>query len=85
MNLLDLADDGDENAAIEAKILASGMGLTIEQIKAGITPNQALPAEAKENIPLLGEGGQVGGIPPAFAQMGNEPEEGRMALAGSAL
>lgn len=73
MNLLDLAEEGDENAAREAKIMAAGMGLTIAQVKAGITPKPPeLPEPEKETVPLLGEGGQTGGIIPSPARRASE-------------
>lgn len=68
MNLLDLAEEGDENAAREAKIMAVGMGLTIEQIKAGITPEVPKPESPDQTIPLMPEGGRVGGIIPSSAK-----------------
>jgi len=66
MNLLEMAEDGDENAAVEAQILAAEMGATIDQIKQGILPppipsgNGEKPGEPL--IPLLGRGGEIGGI-----------------------
>ena len=79
MNLLDLADEGDENAAREAKIMAVGMGLSIAQIKAGLTPEIPKLPEGESPVPLLPEGGRVGGIIPSSAKRASEvrrtPEE----------
>lgn len=65
-NLLELAAKGEKAAAREAQIMAASLGLTLRQIKAGQMQPE-LPPEAEKTpesvIPLLGEGGKVGGIP----------------------
>src|SRR3990167_2187136 len=73
MSLLDKADEGDENAAREAKIMAMGMGLSIEQMRAGIMPQiPEIATPAEEAVPLLPEGGRVGGLIPSSAKKAGE-------------
>ena len=69
MSLLDKADEGDEDAAREAMIMAMGMGVTIEQMKAGVIPEMPKIATPTEpGVPLLPEGGRVGGTIPSSAK-----------------
>ena len=65
MSMVGLAEEGDENAAKEAEIMAASMGMSLSQIKAGgIQPEvPPQPKESESVVPLLGEGGQVGGLP----------------------
>ena len=72
MKLIKKADEGDENAEQEWRIMAAGMGWSIEQIKAGILPPQLKMPEAKPAIPLLPEGGRVGGTIPSSAKRAGE-------------
>ncbi len=81
MNLLEMAEDGDENAAVEAQIMAAEIGATIDQIKQGIIPPPPAPSGNGEKpteplIPLLGKGGQVGGIPRVAIGSASPEEEG---------
>ena len=65
MSMVELAEEGDENAAKEAEIMAASMGMSLSQIKAGVMQPEA-PPQPKESapvVPLLGGGGQVGGLP----------------------
>ena len=79
LNLLARADDGDEDAEMEAFIMAQGMNLSIEQIKAGIVPETPPLPTPESAIPLLPEGGRVGGTIPSSAKRAGEltqqPEE----------
>ena len=69
MNMLKLAEDGDEDAAREAKIMAASLGMSLAQIKAGQLPPAPEPEKRPAPmLPLLGEGGQVGGIPSSAVQ-----------------
>ena len=67
MNLLEMAEDGDESAEMEARLAALEMGVSIEQIKQGnIQPppkptNGEKPPRGTED--LLGKSGEIGGIP----------------------
>ena len=64
MSLVKRAEEGDEDAAREAKVMAASMGMSLAQIKAGqLPPPPEPPKPAQPIMPLLGEGGQVGGIP----------------------
>ena len=64
MNTLELAEDGDENAAKEARLMTESLGMTITQIRAGMLPPPPEPEKPAEPImPLLGGGGAEGGIP----------------------
>ena len=64
MNMLKLAEDGDKDAAREAQIMAATMGMTLAQVKAGQLPEPPPEERPPEPmLPLLGEGGRVGGIP----------------------
>jgi len=73
MSLLAKADEGDENAAREAMIMAMGMGVSIEQMKAGVMPEIPEMATPGESIvPLLPEGGRTGGIIPSSAKKAGE-------------
>ena len=80
MSMVKLAEDGDENAAREAQIMAASMGMSLDQVKAGQLPPPPEPQRSAEPvIPLMGEGGQAGGIP-SSAQKSNilqkTPENG---------
>ena len=82
MTMLERAEEGDEDAAREAQLMAFGMGLDIAQIKAGLVAK--MPEQGptpKPEVPLLPLGGQVGGIVPSSAQMGSDlrqtPQEER--------
>ena len=73
MAMLDLAEAGDENAAREAKLMAASMGMTLAQVRAGQLPKPSEPEPGRSErplVPLLGQGGQVGGIP-SSAQKAN--------------
>ena len=73
MSLLDKADEGDEDAAREAMIMAMGMGISVEQMKAGIMPPvPELPMPTEPGVPLLPEGGRVGGTIPSSAKKAGE-------------
>ena len=72
MKLLKKADEGDEDAEQEWRIMAAGLGWSIEQIKAGILPPQLKPPKDKSAIPLLPEGGRVGGTIPSSAKRAGE-------------
>jgi len=82
MNLVEMAEDGDENAAYEAQIMAVSMGLTLDQIKSGqvmptvptMSGNGEQPTEPI--VSLLGKGGSVGGIPRAAIGSASPEEEG---------
>ena len=79
LKLLEKADDGDEDAEMEAFVMAQGMNLTIEQIKAGIVPETPQLPQGESAVPLLPEGGRVGGTVPSSAKKAGElvrtPEE----------
>jgi hypothetical protein len=66
MDLLAEAEKGDENAAIEARIMALEMGASIAQVKQGILPEQPQQPNKSgpQTLPLLGQSGQVGEKPP---------------------
>ena len=72
LKLLAKADDGDEDAEMEAFVMAQGMNLTIEQIKAGIVPEIPPSPEVESAVPLLPEGGRVGGTIPSSAKKAGE-------------
>ena len=65
-SLLDKAEkNNDDDAAMEAKIMAMELGVTIDQVRNGVLPEPQEPqASAGETLPLLGEGGKVGGLAP---------------------
>lgn len=67
MDLLEQAEtNNDEEAAREAQIMALELGLTLEQVKAGqIQPQLPEPETTEPMLPLLGEGGQIGGLSPS--------------------
>ena len=71
MNMLKLGEEGDEEAAREAKIMAASMGMSLAQIKAGQLPKPPEPEKKPEPmLPLLGEGGQTGGLPSSAQKAG---------------
>ncbi len=77
MKLAEKADEGDENAADEVSIMTAEMGVTLDQLKQGIIPPAQQPSNgqkpARPVVPLLGKGGQVGGL----QRIGSaSPEEG---------
>jgi len=72
LKLLAKADDGDEDAEMEAFVMAQGMGISIEQIKAGIIPKQPELPTSEPTVPLLPEGGRVGGTVPSSAKKAGE-------------
>src|SRR3990167_7067219 len=73
MSLLDKADEGDEDAAREAMIMAMGMGISVEQMKAGIMPEiPKITTSPESGIQLLPEGGRVGGTIPSSAKKAGE-------------
>jgi len=80
MNLLEMADEGDEDAEIEAEIMAASMGVSIEQIKQGQIAPAAAPANGQNRqeglLPLLGKGGTVGEIPRAAIRSASPDEAG---------
>ncbi len=80
LKLLEKADEGDEDAEMEAFVMAQGMTLTIEQIKAGIVPDQPTLPEPEAAVPLVPEGDRVGGTVPSSAKKAGEltqqPKEG---------
>jgi len=66
IKLLEMAeDDGDEDAARDAQIMAAEMGASLDQIRQGaeVAPPEPQPS-GEPMIPLLGQGGQVGGVKP---------------------
>ena len=66
--LLEKADEGDEVAERKAFVMAGDLGISIEQLKAGIvTPKPQLP-QSEEVVPLMPEGGRTGGVVPSSAQ-----------------
>ena len=67
MDLLEQAEkNNDEEAAREAQIMALELGLTLDQVRSGQLPEPQPEQEPGEPlIPLLGEGGQVGGLSPS--------------------
>ena len=69
MSLIKKGEDGDEDAAREAKIMAMEMGITINQMKQGIMPQmpKRVQAPGEPIVPLLPEGGRVGGTIPSSA------------------
>ncbi len=78
LKLLDMAeDDKNEQAAMDAQILAEEMGASIEQIKAGniVQPPEVPNAGGNPLIPLMGDGKNVGGIKPTPAMMGAKEGE----------
>jgi len=72
LRLLEKADEGDEDAEMEAFVMAQDMNLSIEQIKAGIVPEQPQMPASEPTIPLLPEGGRVGGTIPSSAKKAGE-------------
>ena len=65
IKLLEMAeDDGDEDAARDAQIMAAEIGASLEQIRQGVevAPPEMPKPEGGEELPLLG-GGKVGGVP----------------------
>ena len=68
-------DDDNEEAAWDAMTLAAEMGMTLDQIKAGaeVAPPEPQPQGAPL-LPLLGQGGQVGGIKPNPVASVSRPE-----------
>ncbi len=76
MGLIKRAKDGDEDAAMEAKIMATGMGLSIAQIKAGITPEVPKPEPSPEPpVPLLGPSGAMPSSAKQASDLSRTPEE----------
>lgn len=73
MALLEEAERGDENAAVEAKILALELGVSLEMVKQGIlNPAETGGKPPFQQAPMLGDGGQNGeGLPSLFGQSGN--------------
>lgn len=69
-------EDDDDEAAMEAKIMAEDMRLTVEQVKAGLTQPPAKPAQPEGGVPLLPEGGAT--------ESGIQPPAGRPELAMTA-
>ena len=66
MALLEEAEKGDENASREAMLMAQEMGVSIELLKKGIMPeSQAKGGAGSSQIPLLGQSGQTGALPPS--------------------
>ncbi len=72
LRLLEKADEGDEDAEMEAFVMAQDMNLSIEQIKAGIVPEQPQMPTSEPTIPLLPEGGRIGGTIPSSAKKAGE-------------
>jgi len=72
LSLLEKADDGDEDAEMEAFVMAQGMGISIEQLKAGIVPETPQLPEGEGAVPLVPEGGRVGGTVPSSAKKAGE-------------
>ncbi|KKL66258.1 hypothetical protein LCGC14_2146770 [marine sediment metagenome] len=74
MALLEKAEDGDENAEMKAFIMAQDMGISIEQLKAGIVtvPERPKLSQGEGAVPLLPEGGRVGGTVPSSAKKAGE-------------
>ncbi len=68
MSLLDRAEEqNDENASREAQILASEMGMSIDQVLRGevMPPEMEDVKPTQSALPLLGPGGAVGGVSPS--------------------
>ncbi len=63
MNQLKLAEDGDENAAVEAKMLAMGLQVGPQPASTTRTGGSTKSTNTQPIVPLLGAGGAVGGIP----------------------
>jgi len=72
LGLLAKADDGDEDAEMEAFVMAQGMNISIEQIKAGIIPEPPPLPQGEPAVPLLPEGGRVGGQIPSSAKKASD-------------
>ena len=62
-------DTNDPDAAREAQIMANDLGISIDQARAGMLepPQIEEPKAVQSALPLLGEGGQVGGVSPGTA------------------
>jgi len=78
MALLEEAEKGDDNAAREAQIMAMELGVSLELLKKGIFTPQGQQPMTPPNVtgesmpPLLGKGGQTGGIPAGVVESGVE-------------
>jgi len=65
MSMLDMAENGDDNAAMQAQIMTLGMGMSLEQVKRGEIPEPPKSEESpKPMLPLLGEGQDIRGMRP---------------------
>ncbi|KKL83173.1 hypothetical protein LCGC14_1977390, partial [marine sediment metagenome] len=65
-------EKNDPDAAREAQIMANDLGISIDQARAGELepPEIEAPKPGQSALPLLGEGGQVGGVNPGRAPEG---------------
>ncbi len=59
MALLEEAERGDENAAVEAKILEVEQGVAIDQVRQGNLPQVAGPPGPSTTLPLMGSASEV--------------------------
>lgn len=88
MSLLEKAEkNNDEEAAREAQIMAMELGMTIEQMRSGqMAPPKPAQVEAPSEpiLPLLGEGGKVGGLRPSkvASNLQKQPREASTVMAG---
>lgn len=71
IKLLEMAEDDDnEDAARDAQIMAAEIGASLEQIRQGVEVAPPEPQPSGEPmLPLLGGGGQVGGVAPKVASV----------------
>ena len=79
-NLADMADEGNEDAQEDYLIMKAEMEAALMQVKNGQAPTQPSDNGGRTTeplVPLLGKGGQVGGIPREAIRAGG-PEEGEM-------
>ena len=80
MDLLEQAEkNNDEEAAREAQIMAMEMGMSLDQIKAGIMQPQPpkQPVAGKPLLPLLGDGGGQRGTNQMAANLVRTPQEAK--------
>lgn len=75
LSLLDRAEDGDDNAAREAKMMTTAMmvrgAMPLGPASTTMTGGSTGPNNTQPIVPLLGAGGQVGGLPaPTTAPVG---------------
>ncbi len=76
MALLENAEQGDQNAGMEAKIMAQELGVTIDQMKMGVLEKaveQVNQTGQSEVPPLMAPPGQMGGTKPKPGMQQNLP------------